>query len=570
MPRSTASGVVWWRTAPSEGCRLPVLRYVRRVGTVYRNGPIHSLTNPDARALLVVDGKIAWLGADDQVPALTGVHEVIDVEDCLIAPGFVDAHAHVLETGMALTGLDLGPGSGVASLADVLEAVAAGADELRGAGGGVVLGHGWDESSWPELRPPTRLELDRAAQGLAVYLSRTDLHSAVVSSVLAASSGCKELPGWHDDGVVTSEAHERARAVAREVSDPRREVLCRTALQAAAARGVVSVHEHSVPALDTRDGLRALMRLCADPAGGLPGVVGYRAELCETTRDARALLADLPGLAGIGGDLTVDGSIGSRSAALRAPYADADGRGELLISAEQVANHVSAVTGAGVPAAFHVIGDRAMDELLLGLQAAGDVEGIEVIRAGHHRIEHGEMLDARALAHIVLFGLTMSVQPAFDALWGGADGMYARRLGPVRAADMNPFADLVAAGVPMAFGSDSPVTPIDPWAGVAAAAGHHERGQRIPAGIAFRAHTRGGWRAARREQNGAGELRVGAPASFAVWQTEVPPSAATHVLGGSQGSAHPLGGALLPVLAEGAAPPLCRRTVRDGVVIFKG
>jgi hypothetical protein len=538
------------------------------VGTVYRNGPIHSLTDPHARALLVVDGRIAWLGADDEVPELTDVDEVVDVEGALIAPGFVDAHAHVLETGMALTGLDLGPGSGVVTLATALEAVGAVAAELRGAGGGVVLGHGWDESAWPESRPPTRFELDRAAQGLAVYLSRADLHSAVVSSALAASSGCTELPGWHDDGVVTSEAHTRAREVAREVSDSRREALCRAALQAAAGRGVVSVHEHSVPALDTRDGLRALMRLCQDADSGLPGVVGYRAELCETTRDARALLADLPGLAGIGGDLTVDGSIGSRSAALRTPYADADGRGDLFISAEQVANHVSAVTGAGVPAAFHVIGDRAMDELLLGLQVAGDVEGIEVIRAGHHRVEHGEMLDARALAHIVLFGLTMSVQPAFDATWGGPDGMYARRVGPVRAAGMNPFADLVAAGVPMAFGSDSPVTPIDPWAGVAAATRHHDRGQRIPAGIAFRAHTRGGWRAARREQTGAGELRVGAPASFAVWQTDLPPTATTQPPSGGQGGAHLHGDAVLPVLAEGAATPLCRRTVRDGVVIF--
>lgn len=543
--------------------------YLRRVATVYRNGSIHSLTHPRAQALLVADGRIAWLGADDEVDTLTDVDEVVDVGGCLIAPGFVDAHAHVLETGRALTGLELGAEAGVGDLGTALEAVSGAADELRRAGGGVVLGHGWDESAWPESRPPTRFELDRAGQGMEIYLSRADLHSAVVSSALAESSGCTGLPGWHDDGVVTSEAHERARAVAGKLSDSRREALYRTALLAAAARGVVCVHEHSVPALDTREGLGTLLRLSDDPGGGLPGVIGYRAELCETTRDARVLLADLPGLAGIGGDLTVDGSIGSRSAALRTPYADADGRGEVFISAEEVANHVSAVTGAGVQSAFHVIGDRAMDELLLGLQVAGDVQGIEVIRAGHHRVEHGEMLDARALAHVVLFGLTMSVQPSFDATWGGPGGMYARRLGPTRAAGMNPFADLVAAGVPMAFGSDSPVTPMDPWTAVAAATRHHERAQRIPAEIAFRAHTRGGWRAARREQTGAGELRVGAPASFAVWQTELPPADEAHPRDGSSpGWEHRSPAAVLPDLQEGAPPPLCRRTVRDGVVIF--
>ena len=529
------------------------------MGTLYRNGRIHSMTHPDARALLVADGAIAWLGTDDEAAALAGPTEIVDLEGGFVAPGFVDAHVHVLETGLALTGLDLRADAGVVRLADALDAVSAAAGDMRG--GGVVVGHGWDESSWPEGRAPSRAELDRAGRGLPVYLARADLHSAVVSSALAESTGCGELPGWHDDGVVTAEAHHAARAATRLVSDSRRQTLCRAALQAAAAQGVVSVHEHSVPVLDSRDGLRALLDLAADPLGGLPGVVGYRAELCETVRDARTLLLEIPGITGIGGDLTIDGSLGSRSAALRTPYADAEGRGDLMISAEQVANHISAVTAAGVQAAFHVIGDRAMDELLLGMQAAGDVEGVEVIRAGGHRIEHAEMVDARALAHIVLFGLTVSAQPAFDAAWGGPDGMYARRLGPSRAAGLNPLADFAAAGIPLAFGSDSPVTMIDPWAAVAAAVRHREPGQRISPQTAFRAHTRGGWRAARMDRGGAGELRVGAPASFAVWDAGPLHAAEPHLNPSAQ---TPRG----PVLPDLDPPPRCRRTVRDGVQIF--
>src|SRR5690606_12560275 len=141
-------------------------------------------------------------------------------------------------------------------------------------------------------------------------------------------------------------------------------------------------------------------------------------------------------------------------------------------------------------------------------------EGVETLRAAGHRLEHVEMVDARSLATMVLFGLAASVQPIFDATWGGPDGMYTRRLGPVRAAGLNPLADLAGAGVPTAFGSDASVTPLDPWSAVHAAVHHHEPGQRISARAAFRAHTRGGWRVARLLGTGAGEVRLGAPASL--------------------------------------------------------
>src|SRR5690606_38313177 len=253
---------------------------------------------------------------------------------------------------------------------------------------------------------------------------------------------------------------------------------------------------------------------------GLPLVVGYRAELCETVDDARAVLEALPGIVGIGGDLNVDGAIGSRSAALRSPYADGEAHGELFLTAEQITNHLTAVTRAGVHSAFHIIGDRAMDEYLVGLEAAASVEGVAALNRAGHRIEHAEMLDARALATLVLHGVRLSVQPAFDAAWGGPDGMYARRLGRVRASALNPFADLVSAGLPLAVGSDSPVTPFDPWGGIRAAVYHHEAEQRITARAAFRAHTRGGWRLAGLDHTGAGELRVGSPAHLAVWRSD--------------------------------------------------
>ncbi|UZN05207.1 amidohydrolase [Cellulomonas sp. S1-8] len=533
--------------------------------TLYRHGVVHSSADPFAEALLVQDGVVAWMGSDDTADGLVaGVDEVVELDGALVAPGFVDAHVHLLETALAGEGLDLTAGGGVRDLPDVLDAVARVAAARAAGDRSVVHGTGWDEGAWPTRRPPTRAELDVVGQGLPVYLARVDVHSAVVSSALADVAGLRDLPGWSDDGRVEGAAHHAARAVARAVDPQRRTALYRGVLAQAAAAGIVAVHEQSAPHVDTRDGLRELLSATADAASGVPLVVGYRGEPCVTVDDARALLADLPGLTGIGGDLNVDGSLGSRTAALRQPYSDAPGStGTLHLSAEQIANHVTAVTRAGSHAAFHVIGDRALDELLLGLRAAADVEGTAAIAAAGHRIEHAEMVDAHSLAQIVLLGLRLSVQPAFDAAWGGPDGMYAARLGRGRAAALNPFADLAAAGVPMALGSDSPVTPFDPWGGVRAASTHREPDQRISVRAAFRAATRGGWRLAGLDH--AGELRVGSPAHLAVWRAEHLVVQASRTSSWSADAR--AGSPLLPDLGPDEPAPQCLRTVRDGVVV---
>jgi len=132
-----------------------------------------------------------------------------------------------------------------------------------------------------------------------------------------------------------------------------------------------------------------------------------------------------------------------------------------------------------------------------------------------HRLEHLEMVDAAQMQVLGRLGVTASMQPVFEELWGGGDSLYAQRLGVERAAPMNPFASLNRAGVALAFGSDTPVTPFDPWRAVRAAAWHHTRTERITVRAAFNAHTRGGWRAARRDEGGV--IAPGAPASLAVW-----------------------------------------------------
>lgn len=581
---------------------------------LYRNGVVHSAADPFAEAILVDDGVVAWLGADDTAAGLAArADRVIDLDGALVAPGFVDAHAHVLETGLSSDSVDLTPAGGVHSLADALAALHAGARRLAAAdpsGDEVLLAYGWDEQAWPEQRTFTRDELDAACDGRPVYAARVDVHSAVISTAMAARAGIELDPAWTgtglagsgwsdapaDTGLVTADLHHTVRDVAHALSPERRTRIYRETLTAWAARGIVSVHEMSGQHLDTRAGLAELYAMTAgsvtaealaDPdAPVLPHLVAYRGELCRTADDARALLAELPFLTGIGGDLNVDGSIGSRTAALRSPYADlpadpstgsfsgaltnADGSpwtGNLYLSADQIANHIRAVQGAGVQAAFHVIGDRAMDTMVLGLQVAAQMTGESALRAGHHRIEHGLFVDAATLAALLLHGVGLSVQPAFDSAFGGSTGVYATRLGPMRAGSLMPFADLAQAGVPLAFGSDTPVTPVDPWQGVRAATRHEDPDQRISAGAAFRAHTRGGWRLAGLDHTGAGQLRVGAPAHLAVWRAEhLGVQAAPGRLSSWSEEAR-AGTPLLPDLSPEAVEPECLHTMRDGVIL---
>lgn len=530
-------------------------RMTRVTTTLLRNGEVHSPADPFATALLVDGGTVAWVGSEGAADAhADGVDEVVDLAGALVTPAFVDAHVHATATGLALTGLDL---SATASLAECLAAVERHARSVRG---GAVLGHGWDETRWPEGRPPTREELDRASYGGVVYLTRVDVHSAVVSSaLLAATPQVRSAAGYAESGHLTRDAHHVARRVALDaLTDAQRREAQRATRARAAELGIGMLQEMAGPQVSSAEDLALLLELAAAEPG--PEVVGYWGELGGAER-AREL-----GALGAAGDLFVDGAIGSRTAALRQVYADADSSGHRYLTAAQVRDHVVACSRAGLQAGFHAIGDAAMDAVVAGLREALAEVGPAAMRAGRHRVEHAEMLDADHLAGFVETGAVASVQPVFDALWGGEDGMYAQRLGVERAMTLNPFAALAAAGVPLAFGSDAPVTPLGPWEAVRAAAFHHDPTQRLSARAAFAAHTRGGWRAVGRDD--AGVLVPGAPASYAVWEVgELVVQAPDDRI--QAWSTDPRSGTPgLPDLTPGVAAPRCLRSVVQGRTVF--
>lgn len=459
--------------------------------TVFTGGYVHTPADPHATAIAVEDGVVVWTGDDDAARHfLDNADRVVPLDGALVTPAFVDAHAHLSQTGLMAGSVDL---SGAHSKTEALDLVAA---HARASTSSVVLGHGWDETAWTSPEVFTGEELAQAA-GRAAYVSRVDLHSAVVTGLTGLS------------GRVERDDHHAARDAlfdAIPLSD--RETAIRRALADAAANGIALVHEMSAPHINPVSDLAAI----AATAGRdhrHPEVVTYWGDL-DVAR------AQQLGCLGAAGDLCVDGAIGSRTAALHAAYADDDTTsGHLYLTADQIADHVVACAEAGIQAGFHVIGDRAAAAVVEGFLLAERKVGTPALVMGRHRVEHLEMVTPEQFAELGRLGVTASVQPLFDELWGQPGGLYEQRLG-ARAAGMNPFVAMGRAGMAVAFGSDAPVTPFDPWRAVRAAAWQHEETQRMTVRAAFNAHTRGGWRAAGLDEGGV--IAPGAPASIAMFE----------------------------------------------------
>ncbi|TFV85856.1 amidohydrolase family protein [Blastococcus sp. CT_GayMR16] len=459
------------------------------------------------RAVHVVDGRIAWVG--DAAEA-SGAERVIAGEGALLTPAFVDAHVHATATGLALTGLDLHSSS---SLAETVALIGRFAQRSPG----TMIGTGWDETGWPERRGLTRADLDAVLGYRPAYLARVDVHSATVSTALLDSiPGVADLPGFSPDGRLRLDAHHAARQAAYGAVDTdQRRAAQRATLDAAAALGIGSLHEMAGPEVSGVDDLAGLLALAAEQPG--PEVVGYWGELAE--RGGLDVVREL-GLAGAGGDLFCDGALGSHTAALGGgPYADRpDTAGTLRFATGQLVHHIRTCTAAGIQAGFHVIGNAAVAQAIYAVEAVAAELGRPAVRACRHRLEHVELIDRVDLERMRDLGMVASVQPAFDAAWGGDAGMYAERLGVERALAANPFAAFSDAGVVLAIGSDAPVTPLDPWGGVHAAVDHRTQRSGLRPFDAFDAATHGGWYAARAEHP-IGPLAVGAPAHLALWAT---------------------------------------------------
>jgi predicted amidohydrolase YtcJ len=440
-------------------------------------------------AVAIESGRITAVVPAAEVAAL-GADRVVDLGDATLMPGFVDAHVHLSATGLTGHGADLRQARSVAELLERIRAAAA-RDDTEG----LLWGDGWDETRFERPELPSAAELAEAAGGRPVYLSRVDGHQGLATLDVLGDSGALTATGCDRDaagdptGVTRGDANHLARRFALD-SLPAATLKAAqdSALCEAARRGVACVHEMGGPDIAGRRDFELLL----DRVEALPiEVIGYWGDLdLEYVEDRK--------LAQVGGDLFLDGSLGSHTAALSTPYEDRpDTSGVLYHDDQELTELYVRASQAGVQVGVHAIGDLAIGQALRCARRAMKAVGPTAFRSCRHRIEHVELLGADRMATL---GLAASVQPAFDAAWGGPSGMYARRLGPRRAKSMNPFADLWRRGVPTGGSSDANVTPLDPWHGVAAAVHHHRPSQRLGLPVALEVFTLGGRVLARQER----------------------------------------------------------------------
>lgn len=238
-------------------------------------GRIHSPSHPDATAMAVRDGLVVWVGSDAVGRERFPQAEVDDLDGGFVTPGFVDSHVHITETGLCRTGLDLRPAT---SSRHCLQLIA---DYAAAHPGQPIWGHGWDESGWPDGAPDSAA-VDAVVGDRVAYLSRVDVHSALASTALR-----RRVTGLSGDAVLSGplsgEAHHRVRAAARELLTADQRSAARTAaLDAAAAAGIVMVHECAGPDIGGLDDWRELRAL----SHGVE-VVGYWGEPVDSAARAR-------------------------------------------------------------------------------------------------------------------------------------------------------------------------------------------------------------------------------------------------------------------------------------------
>ena len=476
--------------------------------TLYRASRVRTFSYPVVGEWVLVDGRhVERVGVGEAPEA----DRVVDLPGTTILPGFVDTHVHLTGTGVHHQAPEMGSVTTASELLEVVHAIAAPRE-------GPVYLHGWDESGWPDRTLPTIADLD-AIGDRPLALTRVDGHVLLANTAaLAASEAAAETGVETDDaGSPTGRVSGKAAQVVKRwfsanLSDHDVEELQLAAASLAVAHGVTTIHEMSMPA---ERGMRDLQILLAHRSRLPLDVVNYVA-----TTDISAVM-DL-GLPRIGGDLPVDGSIGARTAYVSQPFTDREGGGNGYFGDDELAQFFHDGHLAGLQVGVHAIGDAAIEQVVRTWERVYqslDSRQRRHFRARRHRIEHFEMASLDVIERAAMLGLAISVQPTFDARWGFPGGLYEQGLGEERAATMNRFRDLLSRGMELGSGSDSPITTIDPWAGVAAFEGHHDPTQRLGREEAVRVFTLGSARLGHQEDK-KGSLEPGKHADFAAYEVD--------------------------------------------------
>lgn len=393
-------------------------------------------------------------------------HDAIDLRGATVVPAFADCHVHLTDTGYLLGVWDLGAVRSAAEFADRVAALPA--------GGGFVFAGNYDESTWHDAAIAPAEPLDRAHPDAFAMLVRIDGHSCLINRKTLAwldlddtLSGIERDAEGAPTGRLSLEANWRAQArFLAEIPEAQRRAAERRAADLALREGALHLHAQLVGFVGRDayaaeiEALRAIRELKWYP------------KICE--RDPT--LAKSFGLPFVGGDVFLDGSIGSGTAAMTRPYADRAGSGTLTFDDATVESFFAEAEAIGVSAGVHAIGDAAIEQCIAQWER---VLGGKPSPRNRHFIEHFEVATPDQIARCARLGIYLSMQPQFDALWGGEGGMYERRLGTEPMRTMNALRTALRAGATLCGGDDSPVCRLSPLAGMAAACEHHNADERL-------------------------------------------------------------------------------------------
>lgn len=439
-----------------------------------------------ASAVAFAGDRILAVGSDADCLALAGPDSrVVDLRGRAVLPGFQDPHAHPLAEGLQAGRLSL------AGTPDVDAALRIFADAAATLPPGAWLEARYDPTAWPGGRHPSRAELDAAVPDRPVLLGHASGHAAVANSLALRLAGIgsstPDRPGAADlvrdehgepTGLVlgSDPVSPFAAALPPLTAEEARDALVRAGRRLA-ADGVTAVADADLGAVAAPiDELGAYAGAALDDAFPqrltvLPGLARLtRAdEDPPTPADIAALVPDdLRDRIRVGAAKHyADGALTTRDAWLRQPYADVPtSRGAPAHDPRELLERVRRAHVAGWQLATHAIGDAAVAAVLDAYEGALSAAP----RPDHrHRVEHAMLLDPGAVDRLRALRVACVVQPEFTA-WAG--DTYLARLGPERTARLLPYAELLAAGVPVAFSSDRPITSGAPLTALRAALAH--------------------------------------------------------------------------------------------------
>ncbi len=447
-----------------------------------------------ATAVAVAHGSVVAVGSDAEILKLkSAATKIVDLQGAFAMPGFNDAHTHLGPAGRQHLTLDL---DNTASLADMLARVKAYATTLPTRAW--LQGSGWDHTKWPSHTLPSRSDLDAVTGDHPAMFYRTDGHIVVVNSAALAAANISASTPDPTGGKIDRDASGNPTGIVREtpaiallishIPPPSIEDRHRAmdlSIADALAHGVTSVQDFSdwddfLVLVTLEDTHKLHLRVFEWMDFTLPLAVLQER---RASHDANDLLLHTGMLKAY-----MDGSLGSRTAALAAPYADDPANSGIPRYDQAKLNAMSSErAAAGFQLGFHAIGDEANHMALDAFSAAEQVAvpadapapprnpDAAIVTAApianspaglRFRIEHSQVLLPSDFDRFAQLGVIASMQPSHlltDMNWAAA------RLGPDRARYAYAWHSMLVHHITLAFGTDYPVESINPFRGLYAA-----------------------------------------------------------------------------------------------------